>query len=140
VEVDLELSEGRLMPMENLTEQTSDKRVHARKHLSIFESVGLLLMLCCSVVLILASARLPETYYSLLRLIVFATCGLTGYFRYRRRNAFDGGTLVTLVMCGVFNPFWVLPLSRSTWILADVVCSISAAILVRNTIWTYIKQ
>jgi hypothetical protein len=126
--------------MENLTEQASDNRGHARNHLSIFESVGLLLMLCCSVVLILASARLPETYYSLLRLLVFVTCVITGYFRYRRRNAFDGGTLVTIVMCGVFNPFWVIPLSRSSWILADVGCSISAAILARNTIWTYIKQ
>jgi hypothetical protein len=128
------------MPLERQTEKTSDESQDISKQLSIFESIGLLLMLCCSVVLILASTRLPETYYSLLRLLVFATCGITGYFRYRRRTAFDIGTFITLVMCGVFNPFWVLPLSRSSWILADVVCSILAAILARNTIWKYVKQ
>lgn len=125
--------------MENLTEQTSDNRVNARNHLSILESVGLLLMLCCSVVLVLASAKLPQSYYSLLRILVFSTAATTGVLRYRRRQSFDAGTFVTLVMCVVFNPFWVFPLSRPGWIFADVLCSVFAATLVRNTIVTYVK-
>ncbi|MGO7954924.1 DUF6804 family protein [Rhizobium leguminosarum] len=70
--------------------------------------------------LIIALLPLPYGYYSFLRVVIAASAAYLAWQDYRKKNAFNGWSLILSMVALLFNPLIPVYLDRESWFVIDL--------------------
>jgi len=73
-----------------------------------------------AVMLVVASAPLPYSYYTLLRIVVCGTAAYLAWKQYEQDGRIAAWTAVLGVLAALFNPLIPVYLSREIWFFIDL--------------------
>lgn len=70
--------------------------------------------------LFVALLPLPYGYYTFLRLVIAASAAYLAWQDYRKKNAFNGWSLILSMVALLFNPLIPVYLDRGSWFIIDL--------------------
>lgn len=87
------------------------------------EKVNKLICYVSAIALMLGLLSLPFGYYTLLRIIVCIAAGYIVYREYSFKGVWNNWVLIFSLIALLFNPLFVIFLSRSLWFFIDIFCA-----------------
>lgn len=87
-----------------------------------------------AVLLLLCLAKMPYSYYILVRFVAFVVFGILAFMNYQKRNQIDIEILLYIALALLFQPFAKVALGRTLWNVVDVVVGVGlvASLFLKN--------